>query len=110
MLNRFMTLKNIALLLILGLCAWIWFQSQHIRHLKAENHVQAQTLKTQSAVISELELQAKESQRITLELSQQESDSRRKSNEIIQAIPKTIKESDPFNARAPDSVVGFLRQ
>lgn len=105
-----MTLKTVALLLILGLCGWIWFQSQLIRHLKAENQVQAQTLKTQSAVISQLELQAKESQRITLELSQQESDSRRQSNEIIQAIPKTIKESDPFNTRAPHHIVEFLRK
>lgn len=32
---------------ILGLCGWIWFQSQKIDSLRVENQVQAQTIENQ---------------------------------------------------------------
>lgn len=104
------TIKLTALFLILVLCAWSWFQSQKISSLKAENHAQAQTIASQSAVISQLKLQAEENQRITLELSKQETESRRQSDEVIKSIPKSTKESDPFNSRPPDVVIDFLRK
>lgn len=104
------TIKLTALFLILCLCSWSWFQSQKIDSLKAENQAQAQIITNQSAVISQLKLQAEENQRITLELSKQEIESRRQSDEVIKSIPKSTKESNPFNSRAPDSVVEFLRQ
>lgn len=100
----------ITAIVILGLCGWIWHQSQEIDNLKAENQAQAQIITNQSAVISQLKLQAEENQRITLELSKQESDARRQSDDVIQSIPKTIKESNPFNSRAPDVIVEFLRK
>lgn len=111
MFTRFETIiKATVLSLILGLCGWIWHQSQNIDSLKAENQAQAQIITNQSAVISQLKLQAEENQRITLQLSKQETESRRQSDEVIKSIPKTIKESDPFNHRAPDVVIDFLRQ
>lgn len=111
MFTRFETIiKATALSLILGLCGWIWHQSQKIDSLKAENQAQAQIITNQSAVISQLKLQAEENQRITLELSKQETESRRQSDEVIKSIPKSTKESDPFNHRAPDVVIDFLRK
>ena len=37
-------------LTILGLCGWIWHQSKNIDELRAENQVQAQTIKSQEQV------------------------------------------------------------
>mgnify|MGYP002507155067 CR=1 FL=1 len=111
MFNRFETaIKSTALFTILGLCAWCWFQSQKVSRLQAENHAQAQALAQQSTVISELKSQAEENQRLTLELSKQESDARKKSDEVIKSISEQEKSTDAYHSNAPCSVIEFLRQ
>ena len=56
-------------LTILGLCGWIWYQSDTISDIRAENQVQAQTIKSQEQVNQslkdtiEIERQAVEQQR-----------------------------------------------
>ncbi|OOF68491.1 hypothetical protein BKG95_03570 [Rodentibacter pneumotropicus] len=103
-------IKLTALFLILGLCFWLWVQHSTISNLRADNQAQAQTIAKQSAVISELKLQAKENERLTLELSKAESEARSKSDEVIRTIPKQIKESEAYNSNAPRAVIEFLRQ
>ncbi|QPB42210.1 DUF2570 family protein [Rodentibacter haemolyticus] len=103
-------IKLTALFFILGLCAWLWHQSNVITELKAVNQTQAQTITKQSAVISQLKSQAEENQRLTLELSKQESEARRKADEVINAISAQEKSSDAYYSNAPRSVIEFLRQ
>ena len=104
------TVKLTALLLILGLCGWSWFQSQKISSLKAENQAQAQTIETQSATIAKLKQDAAENQRVMLELSKQESEARSQSDEVIRTIPQQVKQSNAYNANAPSNVIEFLRK
>ncbi|OOF85120.1 DUF2570 family protein [Rodentibacter ratti] len=96
--------------LILGLCFWLRVQHNTISELRAENQTQAQTIEKQSAVISQLKSTAEENQRLTLELSKQETESRNKANEVIKSISKQEKSSDAYNSNAPRSVIDFLRQ
>ncbi|OOF84439.1 hypothetical protein BKG93_07880 [Rodentibacter ratti] len=96
--------------LILGLCFWLRVQHNTISNLRADNQAQAQIIEKQSAAISQLKLQAKENERLTLELSKAESEARSKSDEVIRTIPKQIKDSDAYNSNAPRSVIEFLRQ
>ncbi|MCX2960311.1 DUF2570 family protein [Rodentibacter caecimuris] len=104
------TIKLTALFLILGLCFWLWVQHNTISNLRANNQAQAQTITKQSAVISELKSQAKENERLTLELSKQEIESRNKANEVIKSISAQEKSSDAYNSNAPRSVIEFLRK
>ncbi|OOF40957.1 hypothetical protein BKK56_03995 [Rodentibacter genomosp. 2] len=103
-------IKLTALFLILGLCFWLWVQHNTISDLRAENQSQAQTITKQSAVISQLKSAEEENQRLTLELSKQESESRNKANEVIKSISAQEKSSDAYNSNAPRSVIDFLRQ
>ncbi|OOF48720.1 hypothetical protein BKK54_10450 [Rodentibacter genomosp. 1] len=95
---------------ILGLCFWLWVQHNTISNLRADNQAQAQTITKQSAVISQLKLEAEENQRLTLELSKQETESRNKANEVIKSISTQEKSSDAYHGNAPRAVIDFLRQ
>ena len=46
------------LISILGLSVWAWNQSRKISNLKAENQVQAQTIKAQTKTISQMKEEA----------------------------------------------------
>ncbi|MWQ46217.1 DUF2570 domain-containing protein, partial [Glaesserella parasuis] len=50
----FSWVNKILMVLILGLCAWLWGQSQRIDSLKAENQTQAQTIEQQQEANSKL--------------------------------------------------------
>ena len=104
------TVKLTALLLILGLCGWSWFQSQKISRLEAENQAQAQTIQQQSESITQLKADIAENQRITLELSKAENASREEQNEVLNSISKAEKQSGVFNTAAPNSLINFLRK
>ncbi|WP_439259500.1 DUF2570 family protein [Lonepinella sp. BR2930] len=97
-------------LLILGLCGWIWVQSQKIDSLYAKNQAQAQTIQSQSKVISQLKDEVEQNRQLTLEVTKQESELREKADEVIKYIPAKTKSSDAYNAVAPDNVIEFLRE
>ncbi|MDD0826427.1 DUF2570 family protein [Mannheimia cairinae] len=55
MFNQFKTLICIAVsCLILGLCVWLWYQSNIISSLRAENQTQAQTIAQQQQANQQL--------------------------------------------------------
>ncbi|HDL5009572.1 TPA: DUF2570 domain-containing protein [Mannheimia haemolytica] len=66
----------VAVILILGLCGWIWHQSKQIDNLRAENQTQAQTI----------EQQQKANQRLTDSLEQE-----RQAVEKIQKIANELR-------------------
>lgn len=96
--------------LILGLCFWLRVQHSTILELRADNQAQAQTITKQSAVISQLKLEAEENQRLTLELSKQEAEARRKADDVIKSISTQEKSTDAYRSPAPRSVIEFLRK
>ncbi|MCK3657235.1 hypothetical protein A4G18_00495 [Pasteurellaceae bacterium Pebbles2] len=102
--------KLTALFLLLGLCGWIWVQSQKIDSLIAKNQAQAQTIQTQYKTISQLQRDIELNRKLTDELSKQESDIRGRADDVIKSIPAKVKASDVYNTVAPSNVVEFLHQ
>lgn len=111
MFNQFKTWLNFtALCLILGLCGWIWYQSQMISSLSAKNQMQAQTITTQSQTIVNLKAEAQRNYQLTQEVTQSESNIREKSDNVIRTIQTQIKNVDAHNTLAPHNVIEFLQQ
>ena len=95
-------------LTILGLCGWIWHQSKDIDELRAENQVQAQTIKSQEQVnqslkdMIETERQAIEQQRaINNEIQQATQDK-------VQVVRKIIKSQPCYSTRINDDAIERL--
>lgn len=95
-------------LTILGLCGWIWHQSKNIDDLRAENQVQAQTIKSQEQVNQslkdtiEIERQAVEQQRVLHDEIKQEAQNK------VQVIRKIIKSQPCYNTRIYDDAIERL--
>ena len=109
MFSRFKTaLKLTALCLILGLCGWIWHQSNSIDKLRAENQVQAQTIKSQEQVNQslkdtiEVERQAVEQQRVINDEIKQATQDK------VQVVRKIIKSQPCYNTRIYDDAIERL--
>lgn len=95
----------IALLLIS-----VVYQYNLIKDLKVEMAKQSDTIATQSATIIQLHADMANNQKLTLELSKQESEVRSKSDDVIKSISADDKESDAYNSAAPKSIIDFLRK
>lgn len=99
---------TIIALTILGLCGWIWRQSKNIDELRAENQVQAQTIKSQEQVNQSLkdtietERQAVEQQRVIHDEIKQASQDK------IQAVRKIIKTQPCYSTRINDDAIERL--
>ncbi|WP_081732096.1 DUF2570 family protein [Mannheimia sp. USDA-ARS-USMARC-1261] len=110
-LNKFFLLCTIGVVVIVfGLCSWIYYQSNKIDSLNTEIETYLKTISTQSNTITQLKADVEHNRQLTLELSKAESDVRSKTNEIIKSIPRQIKDSETFNADAPSGVIEFLRK
>ena len=96
-------------LTILGLCGWIWHQSNSIDKLRAENQVQAKTIKNQEQVNQslkdtiEVERQAVEQQRIIHDEIKQATQDK------VQVVRKIIKTQPCYSTRINDSAIERLR-
>lgn len=90
------------------MCGWIWHQSKNIDELRAENQVQAQTIKNQEQVNQslkdtiEIERQAVEQQRIIHDEIKQASQDK------IQAVRKIIKTQPCYSTRINDDAIERL--
>ena len=90
------------------MCGWIWHQSKNIDELRAENQVQAQTIKSQEQVNQSLkdaietERQAVEQQRvINNEIKQTTQDK-------VQVVRKIIKSQPCYSTRINDDAIERL--
>ncbi|MDA3979844.1 hypothetical protein [Gallibacterium sp. AGMB14963] len=86
------------------------YQYQLIKDLKNEIAKQSDTIATQSATIIQLHADMANNQKLTLELSKQESDTRSKSDDVIKNISADDKASDAYNSAAPRNIIEFLRK
>ena len=99
---------SIISLTILGLCGWIWHQSKNINELRAENQVQAQTIKSQEQVNQslkdtiEIERQAVEQQRVIHDEIKQAAQDK------VQVVRKIIKSQPCYNTRIADDAIERL--
>ncbi|MFC1141215.1 hypothetical protein ACFGXH_06215 [Pasteurella multocida] len=105
------TLLNKAYIAIIALLsAVITLQYYSIVSLEDKTKEQAQMIEKQSETIKSLKKQEELNQKLTLEISRLESEARSKSDEAIESISEQERSADAFNARAPSSVVDFLRK
>ena len=99
---------SIIALTILGLCGWIWHQSKNIDELRAENQVQAQTIKSQEQVNQslkdtiEVEREAVKKQRVLHDEIKQEAQNK------IQVVRKIIKSQPCYSTRIYDDAIERL--
>ena len=99
---------TIIALTILGLCGWIWHQSNNIDKLRAENQVQAQTIKNQEQVNQSLkdtietERQAVEQQRVINDEIKQTTQDK------VQVVRKIIKSQPCYSTRINDDAIERL--
>ena len=90
------------------MCGWIWHQSKNINELRAENQVQAQTIKTQEQVNQslkdtiEIERQAVEQQRVIHDEIKQAAQDK------IQVVRKIIKTQPCYSTRINDDAIERL--
>lgn len=90
------------------MCGWIWFQHGTINDLRAENQVQAQTIKSQELVNQSLkdtietERQAVEQQRVINDEIKQATQDK------IQAVRKIIKTQPCYSTRIIDDAIERL--
>ena len=90
------------------MCGWIWHQSKNIDELRAENQVQAKTIKSQEQVNQSLkdtietERQAVEQQRVIHDEIKQASQDK------IQAVRKIIKTQPCYSTRINDDAIERL--
>ena len=118
MFSRFESaVKLAALFLFLGLCGWIWVQSQYIVKLKAENQTQILQIEAQKQQIAQLNADIeKKEQQILLEretVKKQvalEQTERNKTDEDIKVITRVIYKERCAAVRMPDDVINRLRQ
>lgn len=95
-------------LTILGLCGWIWHQSKNIDELRAENQVQAKTIKSQEQVNQSLkdtietERQAVEQQRVINDEIKQTTQDK------VQVVQKIIKSQPCYSTRINDDAIERL--
>lgn len=80
-------------IVILGLCVWLWGQSQTINSLRAENHAQAQTIEQQQKANQRLTYTL-EQERQAVEKSQKIANELRNKVEITQNEIKSILAKD----------------
>lgn len=98
----------IFLAVAVSLCGWIWHQSKNIDELRAENQVQAQTIKSQEQVNQSLkdtidiERKAVEQQRVIHDEIKQASQDK------IQAVRKIIKTQPCYSTRIHDDAIERL--
>ncbi|KLT48619.1 DUF2570 family protein [Pasteurella multocida] len=104
----FINKAYIAIIALLG--AVIAFQYYSIVSLEDKTKQQAQMIESQSESIKSLKLQEELNQKLTLEISRLESESRSKSDEAINSISHDEKSTDAYNASAPRSIIDFLRK
>ena len=110
-------LNQILAAAILGLCGWIWCQSDTISDIRTENQAQAQTIKQQKETI---EQQQEANQALTTAL-QQERDAviaqqqrndeiERMATENAESVKMIIKTQPCANTRLPQSAIDLLRK
>lgn len=90
------------------MCGWIWHQSKNIDELRAENQVQAQTIKNQEQVNQslkdaiEVERQAVEQQRVINDEIKQTTQDK------VQVVRKIIKSQPCYSTRINDDAIERL--
>lgn len=103
-------LNQILAVAILGLCGWIWYQSDTISDIRAENQAQAQTIKAQQEVNKVLNVALQQERAAVIEQQQRNDEIERMATENAESIKTIIKTQPCANTRLPESALERLRK
>lgn len=103
-------LNQILTAAILGLCGWIWYQSDTISDIRAENQAQAQTIKAQQEVNKVLNVALQQERVAVIEQQQRNDEIERMATENAESIKTIIKTQPCANTRLPQSALERLRK
>lgn len=103
-------LNQILAAAILGLCGWIWYQSDTISDIRAENQAQAQTIKAQQEVNKVLNVALQQERAAVIEQQQRNDEIERMATENAESIKTIIKTQPCANTRLPLSALERLRK
>ena len=103
-------LNQILAAAILGLCGWIWYQSDTISDIRAENQAQAQTIKAQQEVNKVLNVAPQQERAAVIAQQQRNDEIERMATENAESIKTIIKTQPCANTRLPQSALERLRK
>lgn len=95
-------------LTILGLCGWIWHQSKNIDELRAENQVQAQTIKSQEQVNQSLKDTIETERQAIVKQRAINDEIKQATQDKVQVVRKIIKSQPCYNTRIYDDAIERL--
>lgn len=95
-------------LTILGLCGWIWHQSKNIDELRAENQVQAQTIKQQEEANQALNVALQQEREAVIEQQQRNEEIERVALENVESVKTIIKTQPCYRTKLPQSALERL--
>nr|DAD65457.1 MAG TPA: Protein of unknown function DUF2570 [Siphoviridae sp. cts9W16] len=95
---------------ILGLCGWIWYQSNTISGIRAENQAQAQTIKQQEEANKALNVALQQEREAVIEQQQRNEEIERMATENAESVKTIIKTQPCANTRLPQHALDRLRK
>ncbi len=95
---------------ILGLCGWIWYQSNTISGIRAENQAQAQTIKQQEEANKALNVALQQEREAVIEQQQRNEEIERMATENAESVKTIIKTQPCANTRLPQYALDRLRK
>ena len=101
-------LNQILAAAILGLCGWIWYQSDTISDIRAENQAQAQTIKAQQEVNKVLNVALQQEREAVIEQQQRNEEIERVALENVESVKTIIKTQPCYRTKLPQSALERL--
>ena len=97
-------LNQILAAAILGLCGWIWYQSDTISDIRAENQAQAQTIKQQEEANQALNMALQQEREAVIEQQQENTKIEDEANAKAETIRTIIKTQPCARTRLPEPI------
>lgn len=97
-------LNQILTAAILGLCGWIWYQSDTISDIRAENQAQAQTIKAQQEVNKVLNVALQQERAAVIDQQQENAKIEDEANAKAETIRTIIKTQPCASTRLPEPI------
>lgn len=92
----------------LGLCSRTWYQSQMIDNLRAENRMQAQTIKQQEEANQALNVALQQEREAVIEQQQRNEEIERVALENVESVKTIIKTQPCYRTKLPQSALERL--
>lgn len=97
-------------IVILGLCVWLWGQSQMIDNLRAENQTQAQTIEQQQKANQQLIIHLEQERQAVEQQSALVAQFRRQAIDKKEVVRYVLKDNQCANQHLPNAVIEQLRK